>query len=156
MLMFFADQLDSGRLLGNILAVGSGVCFAGMTVSNKRRDADPSQSLMLGFMINAAVGLPFAFFEATADPVAWASIIFLGVVQVGIAYVFFSIGISRTPALLACLITAIEPVLNPILVALFMREAPGLNAIAGGAVIIVTVVGYNVWLERRPSPAKQR
>jgi UDP-N-acetylmuramyl pentapeptide phosphotransferase/UDP-N-acetylglucosamine-1-phosphate transferase len=73
---------------------------------------------------------------------------FLGNVQVGFAYVFFSVGIKKTPALLACLITAMEPVLNPIWVILATGEKPGSFAIAGGAVIVLTVIAYNIWVEK--------
>jgi len=148
MLLFFADKLDGGGLLGNIFAIASGLSFAGVFVCTKREDADPEQALLLGFFVNAIVGLPFAFFEVTAEPVAWFAVVFLGIVQVGLAYVFFSAGIKKTPALLGCLITALEPVLNPLWVALATGEMPGPFAIAGGAVIILAVVGYNVWSEK--------
>ena len=149
MLLFFADNLGAGGMLGNLLAIASGLSFAGVFVCNKRPDVVPEESLFLGFIINSAVGLPFAFAGVTPDGLAWASIIFLGLVQVGLAYVFFSIGIKRTTALLACLITAMEPVLNPIWVALATGELPGPYAIAGGAVIIAAVVCYNIWTERK-------
>jgi len=151
MLLFFADRLDSGHFLGNLLAIGSGLAFAGVFVGNKRPDTDPDQSIMLGFLVNTVVFIPFCFFDPSisADPVAWGFVALLGLVQVGLAYVFFSFGIKRTPALLACLITAMEPVLNPVWVALATPERPGRFALAGGAVILVTVVCYNIWVERR-------
>jgi len=148
MLLFFADSLDSGGITGNILAVASGLCFAGVFVCNKRPDTNPEQALLLGFLINSIIGLPFVFFEVTAEPVAWIAVIFLGIVQVGLAYVFFSAGIKKTSALTACLITAIEPVLNPVWVALATGEIPGMFAITGGAVIILTVISYNIWTEK--------
>ena len=150
MLLFFAGQLDAGGALGNILAIGSGLAFAGVFVCNKRPDVNTEQSLFLGFLINAAVGLPFAFFQVTPDILAWGSITFLGIVQVGVAYIFFSKGIKRTPALLACLITAMEPILNPVWVALTIGEIPGVFAVAGGVVIVITVVFYNIWVEKHP------
>jgi drug/metabolite transporter (DMT)-like permease len=116
---------------------------------NTREDTNPEQGIFLGFLINAAVGVPFAFFNATADPVAWGSIAFLGLIQVGVAYIFFSVGIKRTPALLACLITAFEPMLNPLWVALGTGETPGPLALVGGFVIVAAVVGYNVLEESR-------
>jgi drug/metabolite transporter (DMT)-like permease len=155
MLLFFADRLDAGSTLGNILAITSGLTFAGVFLCNKRPDANPDHSLMLGFLINIVIGMPFAFFQTTADPVAWGAIIALGIVQVGLAYVFFSKGIKRTAALLACLITAIEPVLNPILVALFTKERPGPFAAAGGVLIVLTIVGYNIWVDKHPEKAKE-
>ena len=150
MLLFFAGQLDAGGALGNVLAIGSGLAFAGVFVCNRRPDVNTEQSLFLGFLINAAVGLPFAFFQVTPEIVAWGSMAFLGIVQVGVAYIFFSMGIRRTPALLACLITAMEPILNPVWVALTIGEIPGAFAIAGGVVIVITVICYNIWVEKHP------
>ncbi len=72
----------------------------------------------------------------------------VGIVQVGLAYVCFTKGIKRTAALLACLITALEPVLNPVWVALATGERPGTYAFAGGAIIFIAVLGYNIWTER--------
>jgi drug/metabolite transporter (DMT)-like permease len=155
MLLFFADRLGSGSLLGNLLAIASGLAFAGVFVGNKRPDTDSDQALLLGFLINAVVGVPFAFFQATADPVAWGFMLLLGVVQVGVAYVFFSKGIKTTSALLACLITALEPVLNPVWVALAVGELPGPFAVAGGVVIVATVIVYNVWMERAARALKE-
>ena len=154
MLLFFADRLESGQKLGNILALISGVTFACVFVCNSRPDTDPQHSVMLGFLINAVAWTPFAFFDKNiqsiaADIVPWAFILLMGTVQVGLAYVFFTLGIKRTPALLAVLIVALEPVLNPIWVALFHTERPGLYSIAGGVVIIITVVCYNLWVAKR-------
>ena len=149
MLLFFADRLEPGNLLGNLLAVASGLSFAGVFVCNRRPDTEPGHALFLGFLINAAAGLPFAAFSVTADPRAWGFMALLGLVQVGLAYVFFSEGIRRTAALPACLITALEPVLNPVWVALAAGETPGPFALAGGAVIVATVVGYQVWAAKK-------
>jgi len=151
MLLFFADRLAPGNLLGNLLAIASGLSFAGVFVFNKRPDVDPEQSVFLGFLLNAAVGLPFVFLPDgfTWEPLAIGAILFLGLVQVGLAYVFFSCAIRRTPALLACLIAAVEPVLNPLWVALFVGELPGLFALLGGLVILLTVIGYQIYRERR-------
>jgi len=151
MLLFFGDELGEGQLLGNILAICSGLTFAGVFVFNRRPDTDPKHSIQLGFYINAVVWLPFAFFDkaVSADITAWSLIALMGVFQVGMAYVFFSVGIKTTPALLGCLITALEPVLNPIWVGLATSERPGWFALAGGVVIITTIVIYNIWVERQ-------
>ena len=153
MLLFFADRLDSGQMLGNILALISGLSFACVFVFNRRPDTEPEHSVMLGFYINAVIWTPFAFFDQsiTAAIVPWAFVVLMGTVQVGLAYVFFTVSIKRTPALLAILIVAMEPVLNPIWVALFHPERPGMYAIAGGVVIILTVVSYNIWDAKHPT-----
>ena len=155
MLLFFADDLDVGNMMGNFLAIASGLSFAGVFVCNKRPDVVPEESLFLGFLLNSALGLPFAIAGASADLMPWGFMLFLGLVQVGLAYVFFSKGIKNTTALLACLITAIEPVLNPVWVALATDELPGRFAIAGGIVIIAAVVSYNIWTEKKQHLDKQ-
>jgi len=151
MVLFFADELDAGHMLGNALAIISGLTFACVFVCNQRPDTQPEQSVMLGFLINAILWTPFAFFDTniTTDIVPWIFIAIMGIVQVGMAYVFFTIGIKRTPALLACLIVALEPVLNPIWVAMFTPERPGRYAIFGGAIIVITVVAFNMWEARK-------
>ena len=155
MMMFFAENLESGAFWGNIMALVSGLSMAGVYVCNKRPDTDPENALFLGFLINTCIGMPFAFAEVTADFSAWVAVIILGVIQVGLAYIFFSKGIKKTPALTACLISTIEPILNPIWVMLAglwgvlpVLEMPGRFALIGGVVIILTVVGYNIWTER--------
>jgi drug/metabolite transporter (DMT)-like permease len=149
MLLFFVDDLEAGGMIGNVLAILSGLSFAGVFVCNKRADTDPIQATLLGFLLNAVIGMPFVFFDVTANVVAWGAVIVLGVVQMGLAYIFFSAGIKRTPALLACLITALEPVLNPVWVAVFAKEIPGMFSVLGGIVIFVSVVCYNVWVEKQ-------
>ena len=158
MTMFFADELGTTGLLGNILAVISGLSFAGVYVGNKRPDTNPEQAIFLGFLINVIVGLPYAVMDVTADMVAWVSVVVLGLVQVGLAYIFFSIGIKKTPALLACLISTIEPILNPTWVFLAgtfallpETEIPGTFALIGGFIIICTVVGFNFWQIKNPT-----
>ena len=159
MLLFFAENLDAGGFLGNILALISGLSMAGVYVCNKRPDTNPENALFLGFLFNTCIGLPFAITEVTADVSAWVAVFILGVVQVGLAYVFFAKGIKKTSAILACLTSTIEPILNPIWVLLAglwgilpELEIPGRFALIGGVVIILTVVGYNIWVERS-SPA---
>ncbi|MCX6556455.1 MAG: EamA family transporter [Candidatus Aminicenantes bacterium] len=69
--------------------------------------------------------------------------------QVGVAAILFSVAIKRIPAVFANLIAVIEPVFNPLWVFLALGEAPGLTAIAGGAIIIVAVTAASVVSARR-------
>jgi drug/metabolite transporter (DMT)-like permease len=66
-------------------------------------------------------------------------LIFLGVVQLGLSYVFYSEAIKHVSALEAILIPGIEPILNPIWVFLMLGEAPGKWALVGGFVVLVSV-----------------
>ena len=157
MALFFADELNAGNALGNFIAILSGLSFAGVIMGNKRSDTVPGQSILLGFTINAVIFTPFIFFDpgvsfmilSWSDALPWILITIMGTVQVGLAYVFFSLGIRRTSALLAILTTALEPILNPVWVAIATPERPGRFALIGGIVIISSIVGYNIWELKR-------
>ena len=66
----------------------------------------------------------------------WAVVVYLGVVQLGLAYVFLARAITRVPALEASLFLLVEPVLSPVWAWLAHGETPGPLAVVGGAVIL--------------------
>ena len=69
-------------------------------------------------------------------PADWAVVVFLGVCQLGIPYLFLSRAVPRVRALEVGLFLLIEPVLNPIWAWLVHGETPGLATIAGGVLIL--------------------
>ena len=148
-LCFFLDSLSMGGGLGNLLALMSGVTYAGVFLMNDMPDSDAISSVFWGDVLSALVGLPFLLSETQFTAEALFSLAVLGVFQVGAAYVCLCIGLKTTPPVTASLISGIEPVLNPILVALFYGEQVGGFAMMGAAVVIVGVVGYNVLKERQ-------
>ena len=141
---FFVDSLESGGMLGNVLALLSGLSYAGVFLLNDLPDADPISSVFWGDLISVFVGLPLLLQQTVFTPVILVSIVVLGAFQVGLAYVLMCIGLKTTPPVTASLISGIEPVLNPLLVAAFYREAVGPIALVGAVIVIVFVVGYNV------------
>ncbi len=143
-LCFFLDSLEMGGMLGNALALLSGVSYAGVFLLNDLPNADPISSVFWGDVLSVLIGLPFLVRETAFTPIAITSVVILGAFQVGLAYVLMCIGLRTTPAVTASLISGIEPVLNPILVALFYREPVGPMALVGAAIVVVSVVGYNV------------
>jgi drug/metabolite transporter (DMT)-like permease len=76
--------------------------------------------------------------------------VYLGVVQIGLAYTFFTLGIARgVRSLDAGIVGYIEPMLNPIWVFLFLGERPSKWALTGGSIIIAAVLAHTVALARR-------
>ena len=148
-LFFFVDSLEMGGGLGNFLALLSGVTYAGIFMMNKMPDSDALSSVFWGEVISAATGLPFLFQETEFPTTAIVSLVVLGVFQVALAYILLAIGLKTTPPVTASLVSGIEPVLNPILVAVFYGEAMGPFALIGAAIVIVGVVGYNVLQARQ-------
>ena len=71
-----------------------------------------------------------------APAAAWATVIYLGVFQIGLAYVALTTAMRHLPALDASLLLLLEPVLNPIWTWLVRGERPGVWTVVGGAVIV--------------------
>jgi drug/metabolite transporter (DMT)-like permease len=71
------------------------------------------------------------------------SVLYLGVVQIGVAYTLFTVAMARgVRSLDAGIIGYIEPILNPIWVFLFIGERPSTWAVLGGAIIITAVIAH--------------
>jgi len=97
----------------------------------------------------AAVALPFAAHSlgAALTPLGAVSLLYLGIVQLGVAYLLFAKGLRRVPASEASLVSMLEPVFNPLWVFLGTGERPGPWALLGGAIVIGAVVARTLWRE---------
>jgi drug/metabolite transporter (DMT)-like permease len=138
--LFFRDDFDARGLFGIIVALASGVSFAAMVMLLRRqKDASPETSLLLGNLLTAAVGLPFGWGQHLSGN-EWAILGVLGAVQLGIPYILYSMAIKRVTALEAILIPMLEPILNPIWVALTRGEVPGAWSLVGGGLVLGAVL----------------
>lgn len=142
-ILFFLTDLTLGNLIGNILALMTAVTFAGVFLFNNRPECNTPVALMIGQLGTFLIGLPALTSVRSWQPVSILAIVILGIFQLGIAYVFFSIGIETTKPLSANLLAMVEPIANPIWVLLLMHEIPGLPAILGSIIIIAAVVFLN-------------
>ena len=133
-------------LLGNVLAAGSAVAWA-VTVTGYRWLARQrsehgaghgpiAAAAACGNLIVFLACLPAALPLAAGRPTDWVIVIYLGVFQLGLAYVFLSRAITRVPALEASLFLLVEPVLSPVWAWLAHGETPGPLAAIGGVVIL--------------------
>ena len=151
--LFFVDGIQAGNLTGNIVAILSGVCYAGVFMMNAGENADAISSCFLGQLTAGLLMTPLCFQETDFSLPTLAAVIALGVVQVGGAYILFSIGIRRTQPVTASLITGMEPIMNPLLVAAFYRERVSPLAVAGAVIVVCSILGYNVWLAKKKNTA---
>jgi drug/metabolite transporter (DMT)-like permease len=134
--LFFLDDLSAGQRLGNWLALASGVAFAFSIVGLRLVSTAGTGALAWGNLLAALAAFPF---WRQGPPPAAADLgllLYLGVFQLGLAYVLFSFGLRGTPAVEASLLVLLEPVLNPIWSFLFAGERPGPWAITGGAIVL--------------------
>ena len=78
-LLFFIDSLSAGGMLGNVLALLSGISYAGVFLMNDMPDSDPISSVFWGDVISAVVGLPFLGYETDFSGNIFVALLVLGV-----------------------------------------------------------------------------
>ena len=145
--LFFLDQLTPGGLLGNVLALLSGLTMALMyTASGRLPDDDSSMSaLVVGHTAAALAGMPFLFLtQVEISPLTVSAILILGVFQLGIPYILYAIAVRRCSPLSCSLIGMIEPLFNPVWVLLVLGEKPGFFALIGGIIVLSAVTLWSV------------
>lgn len=139
MVLFFIEDLGSGKILGNLLAVFSGICYAFSVIyMRKQKDGNPIGSVLLGNIIAAVIGLPFMF-RSVPNTQSIIGLVLLGVLQLGISYILYSEAIKNVTAIEGIIIPVIEPILNPIWVAIIVGEIPGKLSIIGGLIVLISV-----------------
>lgn len=129
--------------LGNALALAAGLAYALLMITMRRLARGQASSedrsmaaAVLGNAIAFAACLPLALPVTGATLRDGVAITYLGVVQIGFAYAFFTRGLRALPALEVSLLVLVEPVLNPLWTWLLTGERPTPLALAGGAVMI--------------------
>jgi drug/metabolite transporter (DMT)-like permease len=144
MTLFLLDGLSTGNWPGNIVGLLSALCFAFLAMLlRKQKDASPFESVLLGNILTAVIGLP-ALISSQPDRNSLIGLLLLGVFQLGIAYVLFTLATRYVSALEIVLIPVIEPILNPIWVALTVGETPTILSLIGGIIVLAAVVGRGV------------
>jgi drug/metabolite transporter (DMT)-like permease len=148
MSLFFVGKLRPQDVDGNLVALASGICFALFFLllrHSRARDVNRASSAIYGNLIVVLICAP-AFFGAMRRGISTsdlACIAYLGTVQIGVAYLLFTLAMARgLRSLDASIVGYIEPVLNPIWVFLFIGERPSGWAIVGGAIIITSVLAH--------------
>ncbi len=140
--------------LGNALAAAAGVSWAFTVMGLRWLERDGGRGALaaaaVGNVLACLVALPWALPVAGATASDWVVLIFLGVVQIGIAYAFLAAGLERVPALEASLLLLLEPALNPVWTWLVHEENPGAWSIGGGALVLVATASKALIDARRP------
>lgn len=149
----FLDQMKSGYLIGNCVAILAGASMAGMYLTiGKASNASSMGGMLLGHLFTAAVGIPFTFFTPThLSTPAVLSMLGLGIIQLGIPYILLVISSRNCPPLACSLLGAVEPLLNPVWVFLFNGERPGILALFGGLIVIASVTIWCIWQNKNSS-----
>jgi drug/metabolite transporter (DMT)-like permease len=143
MILFFIGDIDGGGLLGNILAVISGISMALMIISLKKvTNHKPLEVVIWGNIFTFIVAMPF-YSGIVLTSANITGILLLGVFQLGISYIFFTKGIENVTVLEGILIPVIEPLLNPIWVFMGTGEKPSQYALIGGVIVLAAVLYHS-------------
>lgn len=136
---------------GNILGLLCGLAWALTLLALRRVERDAAApgvaaaSVIAGCIIASLVTLPFALPVPAAPPTAWLVLVYLGVFQIGLAYVWVTDAVRHLPAFEMSLLLLLEPVLNPIWTWLIWKEYPGGLVLAGGAIIVIATAIKNIY-----------
>ncbi len=141
---------------GNLLALCSGVTYGllilGMRWTGKQGGGAMS-AVVLGNLLAFVVAAPMMFPLGPHPLSDWLLIGFLGVFQIGMAYVLLAAAMPHVPALEASLLLFLETALNPIWAWLVHGENPGPSSLVGGLVILAATAGSTIW-QSQVSPAR--
>jgi drug/metabolite transporter (DMT)-like permease len=101
------------------------------------------------------IGLPSAVRETEYSGQIVLCAILMGVFQLGLAYLCFTIGIRTAPPVSASLVSGIEPILNPVLVAIVLGESLSGLALLGGGIVFISIMIYNILTVRTENTKKE-
>jgi drug/metabolite transporter, DME family len=156
-----ATALATDPLTGDLLGVASGVCWA-FTLLGLRwlergwpGEGAGAAAVVAGNLLAFAICLPLALPVLHAGTFDAVLVLYLGVAQIGLAYVLLTSAMGQVPALEAALLLLLEPVLTPLWTWLILAESPTAWALLGGAVILAATLGKSL-LEARDAGASRR
>lgn len=148
-LLCFAQGLQGGGMLGDLLSLTSAVTYAGFFLAGQRDDCDALDFTYLGALIGCALLLFMPFDPAIrANPMEWFMAALMGLC-LGFGYIFFSAGMrGGISPLSAAIVANVEPILNPTWCFLFLGEWPGLLTLSGAVIVLVVVFVYTLLSSR--------
>jgi len=152
--LFFVGRLGAGTLLGNLLGVASGLGLALFSLTLKlqrerRPDVDPIAAIILGNLLVAILCAPAALPGLHPTLSQAGILLYLGIFQIGLAYLLFNAGMRHLTATAAVVTGTLEAVLNPIWVFLGIGERPSAWALLGGLLILGTIGWYTLVPDRQ-------
>jgi drug/metabolite transporter (DMT)-like permease len=150
-----ATEIATDPALGNILGMMSGLSWA-CTVTGLRwlarqsgDSANSVKTVTMGNLIAFLLTLPMALPVEPMRAQDVAGLAYLGIVQIGLAYLLLARAIRYVPAFEATALLLLEPALNPVWTWLVLGEDPGRWAMAGGATILTATIVNAWWTQRQ-------
>ena len=138
--LMIGNSLSAGQLSGNIAALLMPISFATLILVVRKYpnvDMVPAQfiagvfALIIGFLMSETIIISI-------------NDIFLGFLagffQIGLGFIFITIGARRTPAAMVGIIMLTEAVLGPMWAWIFINEQPPFIVLIGGSIVLFAVL----------------
>jgi DME family drug/metabolite transporter len=140
-----------GNLVGAVSGLTWALTVAGLRWLGRRAGASgnpATATVVIGNMLACAATLPMALPAPHAGLRNLGVLLYLGMFQIGLAYLLVTRAIRHVPAFEATTVLLLEPALNPVWVWLVQGERPGPGSLEGGALILSATL-LNAWWQGR-------
>lgn len=148
----------TGNLMGAIAGFTWALTVMGLRWLGSRSQAPGSggdgadiAAVLCANLMAAVITLPRAL-PLEAAPRDLLVVLYLGAMQIGLAYLLFTFGTRFVPALEVSLLLLLEPALSSVWAWWVHGEVPAPWSLAGGALIVVSTA-VKTWLDARGQPA---
>ena len=138
--LMLGGSLNSGQMIGNIAAFIMPISFAVLILTvRKYPNVD-----MIPLQLIAGIGAIILGYLFSSQIIVSSYDIFLGFIagffQVGLGFIFITVGAKTTPSALVGIIMLTEAILGPLWAWLFINETPPLVVLVGGSIVLSAVV----------------
>lgn len=144
MALFFVGRFEPRGMSGNLMALLSSAFFAMLILSLRLENRAAESAITWGNLALAAALLPFVASDLRLTTKSLLVLLFLGLFQIGLAYVLFVRGLQYVTATEASLTGMLEPVANPVWVFLFLGERPSVFAAIGALIVLAAIGGHSM------------
>ena len=138
--LMLGSSLTPGQMIGNIAAFVMPISFAVLILTVRKY---PSVD-MIPLQLIAGIGAIIIGYLFSTTIIISSHDIFLGFIagffQVGLGFIFITIGAKTTPSALVGIIMLTEAVLGPLWAWLFISETPPLVVLVGGTIVLSAVL----------------
>mgnify|MGYP001444170544 FL=1 len=138
--LMLGSSLTTGQMVGNIAAFVMPISFAVLILTVRKY---PSVD-MIPLQLIAGIGAVIIGYLFSSKIIVSSHDILLGFVagffQVGLGFIFITIGAKTTPSALVGIIMLTEAVLGPLWAWLFINETPPLVVLVGGTIVLSAVL----------------
>ena len=138
--LMLGGSLNSGQMIGYIAAFIMPISFAVLILTvRKYPNVD-----MIPLQLIAGIGAIILGYLFSSQIIVSSYDIFLGFIagffQVGLGFIFITVGAKTTPSALVGIIMLTEAILGPLWAWLFINETPPLVVLVGGSIVLFAVV----------------